>query len=1298
MDWATLAQWLGKIDTLTVSLGAVGVLVIILLLSWLVRRVRKPAIASLTADGPRGLCARLWAWIERLLDAIDYLATRREWRYRQPWVLVLGEKGSGKTSVIDSVAATWRFRAPQHASELKGEGLRWAYFRQGALIDCEGTLSAADEGSEEAAQWLKTLASLNELRPERALDGVMLCVSARTLCNAKLAQRTALAENVNRQLSQLQSSIEFMLPAYVVVTQCDAIPGFSAFWQSQGRAQREDLVGYSATGQDQSLLPTAWANAAFDLMGERLRELQVDVAAHSEQVGDVDNFFLFPGHFLGLRVPLSQWLETVFRTSAWQSGYLFRGMYFTGSVEADGSNHEGARGDVDFVDGLMSAKVLSEPALAKPTRQGVWSRNRLIRGLQVVGIVASFGLFLALGLAAHRFSKQVDAITVGVASLKDAALSRVAVGEGACLGRDDVYPLLEDISRIDTNSRYWAIPWSWVDGRLTSRTAQVIGKSTVNEVLIPTLACRLNARAAQLQDAIPVQDGFISQRDDFQRFVADVRALEDNRARANTLVRDDSLDEYAFFQMLDALAEYAFGVPLPADARRPDSVLDNAFSKFRESKGEIDLVDNKQMLEQRIDRRSKDLRTALTREVAKGGVLLNALRGGQEPVLDNTRDIALWLVWVQQSWLGSTVERNPCRAVIDANQAGIAALIKQYRYGLSLDATLQPFDTRQCFAKVTETLQGMRIAPYGPVFVVGKQGLELTEGVHSELVGIPALGSLHFMQLKSLNDFACAAGDANWRANEIAEAAGYLNEYDAFVRAQQLPPLPAGGRPLYDVLARQSLVKALDDTLRRAQQAPPAASPPQDRLEAISRTEQRVGYVSGELSNSLASLQAVLSAYGTYGFADGGARVRQCARYFASDNLGSVDSLVDSSQLYVPPAAVGTDAMFALGSLPVTKDYLARQLARAQVLAGYATPFVSVLGDSPEVDDARLANAQTAAYWRNTLSEINSYVQGKNPTGQVANLESYFVAQLSALSYPNCAEVLAAYKAPDYGNDLFSERRRVLERQVQLRCSNQREAQAAETYGALASRFNRDLAGRYPFADLAARDASPSVVRAFFVDYAKQHDSIAAALVDLDANHWQSATRFIEELDSVAAFFATNVDAPAQMGEIALAAGIPATTGKSVGAEQLLAWRLTVGQSQSVFPNGLSTLAWLPGQPMSLELEWADRSEWRPLADPAQPNLTVQGVSANFAASGPWALLRFVQAQRVRAAGSPDPSQLLLRFNVPVQGNKADAKGKPASGTTRLFVTLAMSGVDAQTQASKPLVLPDSFPSSAPTD
>lgn len=1290
----------GKVDLLKTSLVGGGLLIAVILIVLIVRRLRKPAIVTVgDAEGSCGICARVRGWFQRRLEAIDYLSTRREWRYAQPWLLVLGEQGAGKSSLIASVSAPWRHPPPKHADQLHAEGMRWSYFRYGVLIDGDGKLAAAEDGQDEAKQWKQGLKALNDLRPERPLDGIVLCVSARTLRNAKQSQRIAMAENVNRQIDRLQTSVEFMLPAYVVVTQCDDIPGFTAFWQNQAPERLGEMVGYSAISQDQSLQPSAWADTAFDRIGARMRQIQADVAALREHVDDVDDFFLFPGYFGSLRDPLAQWLETVFRTTAWQSGYLFRGMYFTGSIEAEGIVAEGVRGDVDFVDALVSEKALREPALAKATRQGIWSRNRLIRQLQVAAIAAAVCLFVALGVAGYRESKQVDVVVTAIGSLDKIAPRVPTVESGECLAREDVYPLVAQVARIDTRSHYLVIPLSWVDSRMTTGSAAVVGRSSVKKVLLPTLACLLEARSRDLlsttRNPLTGPSGGLSrQRTEFRQLVVDARDLEDNIARFRTLSEQNGgLDERQLIEMLDALSKYAFGQSLPREVWREGGVLDDAFREVTDVRQPVMPNGFHARLAAEMEARSVALRSALSREVAAGDDLLQRLNEGQAPILDNTRRMGVWLSWVQRSWLASSEERNPCQEIVSANKTDVEALIAYYGNLPGLTGMLSRFSAKECHTPEMEALATMTLAPYGPMFVAGKGGLVLAPPLQDELSGLPALVELPFMQLTSARPFACVGAAADWRANEIAEAAGYLRQYEDFATSRKLQALPEGGRPLYDTLARASLAHALDDAMRRAQQVADVA---QAGPEAADRTDAQLTRVGSELTQGMDALKAVLNAYASYGFSDGGTEVRQCARGFAADNLGGVDALADASRLYAPPAAVGTDAMFTLGGVPVAKDFLARQVARAQVLAGYADPFLTVLSDTPGVDDAWRDAPQTAAFWRSTRDEIDRYTKGKEPAGQVANLDAFFINQLSGMTYANCASVLAAYPSPEFGNDLFSDRRRKLERQVKLLCTDQRQAQAEMVYDALATRFNRDLAGRYPFGEADARDAGTAVARSFFLDYADQRERLAAAMGALGDSRWRSAKAFVAQLDDVAAFFSGNVVAPGQMEAVGLNTAFPTESSRAVGGDQLVTWRLTVEDADSVFPNGLKPLEWLPGDPLALQLRWAARSEWRPQADATQPDLAVRDATATFSLEGPWALLRFIDAHRAAGMAAKAPDGIALGFNVPVQSQVAGADGKTARSEARVFMTWQLTGIDPKTQTQKTIALPAAFPRIAP--
>ncbi|THF63699.1 hypothetical protein E6C76_14010 [Pseudothauera nasutitermitis] len=1314
MDFAALGSWLPQWEPAQAILAGGGVLLVALLAALVAARWRRPRIVvarCAEAGVPRGLCARIGARLRGVLDALDYLTTRRKWRYGQPWMLVLGEQGAGKSSLVGSVSENLRHAPPKRAAELQAEGTDWAFFQAGVLIDVEGRLPAAEPGSDEGAAWKQTLAGLGALRPERPLDGVLLCVSARTLRDGKARAREHLAANVNRQLAALQEALEFALPVYVVVTQCDALDGFGAFWQCQPAARRQELFGYSATQQDQSRTPPEWAETGFDVLGERLRSLQVEVAAHTRQIGDVDQFFLFPRHLIALREPLALWLDTVFRATAWQTGHWFRGFYFTGAVDADGSLRQGVCSDVAFVDTLVHGKALAERGLARPTRQGLLSRNRLIRRLQIGSVAALLCLFVALGFTGVRFARQVDGLVGAIDALGRA--TPVSAQNDGCLPAEVVYPLLQQVAGLNTDTVYLVVPASWVDGRIARRSAHHVGATTVARVLMPALACHLEVKAHQLvasDTAAAPASGLAVQEAALRERVAEALALEENLARFHTLAwQAHTLEEGEQLQMLADLGRYAFGTSMPDGIQRPGNILDNAIGKLSKRANpstpaawqNVDLPARMRIrMAERIDRQGEAARAALSREVAQGGRLLKVLSHDEGQVLENTRELAGWLAWVSASWFAVAPGADPCGRILRSVRGGLETLQTRYGYPGSLRDTLTRFDPEQCFDPEVNVLDGMTLPPYGPVFVEGKAGRDLAPAMQAELDGLPELVTLGFMHLNAPLGFSCAGSTVRWHAAELAEAAGYLAEYEKFAEARKLPPLGTAERPLYDRLARAALERALDDALRRAQR-PPGGSPlAQVSFDAVSRADTDLARTASELSPALPALQAVLQAYAGYGFADGGGTVRQCLADFAADQLGRVSALAAASRLYAPQAANSGDELFDTGSLPVLKDYLARQVARAQVLVGYASPFVSVMEAAPAVNAAQRDTAQTQTYWANTSAELNRYTQAKEPNGQVAALDDYFIRQLSGLSYANCDERLAAYSPPEPGNDLFSARRGQLEQQVSLRCVDRVQAQAFEVYQGWAVRFNRDLAGRYPFGEPDARDASPAAVRAFFLDFVAQRAALRDAMAALPKEEWREEHRFIAQLDAVAAFFSGNLLAGEHGGPVNLTVSFNVMPAAASGADQLVGWQLGTGPAHAGFPNRATTLDWYAGQPLALELTWADRSPWLPQNDPRQAGLRVEARRARFDLAAPWALLRLFALHRPQGLPEFDPAnpaQRLLEFPVPLAGAPG-ADGKAAQGRARLFVSIGMRSIDPQSKTAAALKLPAEFPRSAPEE
>ncbi|HUA79886.1 MAG TPA: type VI secretion protein IcmF/TssM N-terminal domain-containing protein, partial [Dyella sp.] len=250
-------------------LAAIAFVLIVWLL-WRARTTKAPAAASKPAAN-----AGKWRWINlrdrlrRAYQSVDralrYVAARKDWRYRSTWLLLMGFPGDGKSSLAASVPVDLR-RLPRQGDRSHEDFLRaavshsdWLFLEKGMLVDPVGVFGEPDQkknGQPGDLLWRDMLADFDSLRPDRALDGVVWVVSAARLLRADQAERAALGRYAFARINDLQAAFGFALPVYVVISQCDAVQGFTAFWSAQQDALRTQMAGWSSPTIDDNGLPS----------------------------------------------------------------------------------------------------------------------------------------------------------------------------------------------------------------------------------------------------------------------------------------------------------------------------------------------------------------------------------------------------------------------------------------------------------------------------------------------------------------------------------------------------------------------------------------------------------------------------------------------------------------------------------------------------------------------------------------------------------------------------------------------------------------------------------------------------------------------------------------------------------------------------------------------------------------------------------------------------------------------------------------------------------------------------------
>lgn len=1318
-----------------------------------------PAPAAAQQENPDAPARGPGSWVATVFEAIDYARTRRAWRYRLPWVMLLGERQAGKTSLSRSGPGLEQPHPDPRYASLRAAGASWAVMNRGVLIDIDGAISAAvpANGAAKAggaaapktpSRWKALLSTLVDLRPERPVDGIVLAVSAHTLLDPDPQRAARAGADAYRQLCDVQDAFQFILPVYVVVTQCDAIKGFGAFWSQQPDTYYKQMFGWSAPLYASNDTPAEWGEAALAAALEQLRTIQVDAAARSNAELDMaerEGVVLFPSRLSTLRDGLSRWLAPAFRATTDRPGHLCRGIYFTGDPDGSGIVSTGTpRTDLAFVDGLLDDKVFAEWGSARAMRASVWSRNRFLRSFQIGAVACGAALAIALSFAGYRLYSTVSALDQSLTQLQNISPYQ----GGVCPSATDISTLLVALHDLDTRSFDLANPWSWSWPwpmyPLRDGAVRVAAAHAFNGVILPGLGCELTSRAHELivhgENAGPVSaDGparLRAARDELNAHLRGVTDLEQAIATYREIVRPLSgAATHAGLENFAHLVHFAYGLPTALVMQNSDDGVLARAVWWGSTNYQPNLPDRlPQIYSADIVQDEQALHDELVYQASAGKRLLAQLNAGDGDAAAQARDLVWWLNWVRDGWFGSTApggRRNLCDQIrtdlvaqtlaleragsVVAAGAPVAAGKSMMAYGDLPGTTRHIFSNDQCNDEVYAALDTLRVPPYDPLIETTQGERAFNPAFAAEFDGLTELTRLPYVQItERAEPFVChadGAGTRAWNAEALASALKYADEYREFARRFHLQPANApGARPLFGRIALKELEEALNHALNEAQGMPPhvgvgiggngaaaASAVDTDLLAPVSSDEDRLAQSSRDLAQTLGALVAVERSYAEFGFTGGYAAVSGCLQQFASNHLSQVTGLALQSRLYMPQANPAGADFYDLGTVAVTRDYLARQVARAQVLSGYAAPFAALAQNVAAVNSSGTQpNEQTVAFWNNSIAEVNRYVPANDPSGQLGLLASLFVDRLNGMDATNCHTRLQSYPAGDAdANDLFAWLRRTLVADTNLRCAGTN----ADAFAQLFMSFDATLAGRFPFGSLDTPDASPGAVRDFFGAYAQQRTALRAQAAALPKTQRAAVVKFLDQLDAAQTFFDATLRADGSLA-VHLNTTFNVRPGAERGADQVVNWTLTSGDHASGYPNEPAGLDWSASQPLALDLTWADLSAWTPRGDPMRPGAPqVDGPTATFTATGTWALLRMVQ-QYATDGGTTPADGVTLRYDVPVAtaASAPTSASQPAAVTkvARLLINLQLQGTDPASRTAVLLKLP-AFPATAPS-
>jgi type VI secretion system protein ImpL len=323
----------------TAALGAVG------LLSWNWWRARRERAATVRAadqatdrnapetDSQRELLKRWTEGID-ILRSSNLQQRGEDAIYALPWFMLLGEHGSGRSATVRA-AGPLPSSTAAHRGATATRTCDWWFFEKCVVLDVTGRyVTQADERAD-GREWRKLLGLLKRTRRRMPLNGVIASIRADSLSARSTEQLQEQAGRVRRRLDEMVRELGVTFPVYLLVTNLDAVAGFSDFFGRLPTAAYDQAMGAIKDDVTAATDGAAVAERAVQTVTARLEALRLALLNEPDAVtvDDSSEVFLFVEEFKALARPLRAFAEAVFRRSPYHAPQPFRGVYFTSAAQ-----------------------------------------------------------------------------------------------------------------------------------------------------------------------------------------------------------------------------------------------------------------------------------------------------------------------------------------------------------------------------------------------------------------------------------------------------------------------------------------------------------------------------------------------------------------------------------------------------------------------------------------------------------------------------------------------------------------------------------------------------------------------------------------------------------------------------------------------------------------------------------------------------------------------------------------------------------------------------------------------------
>src|SRR5512138_496060 len=249
-----------------------------------------------------------------------------------PWYLIIGPPGAGKSTALRASGLQFPYLSARGGGVRGVGGTRnceWWLTNEAVILDTAGRYATEDEDREE---WTAFLDSLARARARKPINGLLVAVSIADLGGETEEGIVDLAKRVRERMDEVMARLQMVLPAYLLFTKCDLVPGFVESFADLRKQDRGQVWGFT--------VPIGGAAEPGQVFREKFAELSAVVEARAyARLGEErsipirDRIWQFPQQLGALEPALATFVENLFAANVYQDTPVMRGVYFTSGTQ-----------------------------------------------------------------------------------------------------------------------------------------------------------------------------------------------------------------------------------------------------------------------------------------------------------------------------------------------------------------------------------------------------------------------------------------------------------------------------------------------------------------------------------------------------------------------------------------------------------------------------------------------------------------------------------------------------------------------------------------------------------------------------------------------------------------------------------------------------------------------------------------------------------------------------------------------------------------------------------------------------